>query len=954
MTTEPASVIIIGAGVVGLTLGQALKKQNIPFCIYERDESPFSRGQGWAITLHWALPYLYKMLPASIISRIESIQVDPNNSGENDKGNFLFLNLQTCEIKCKIPPNLRWRISREKMRQALLMGLEDNVKWGKRVVDVKKVEDSEANKVGSTVRVNNPRIKVIFHDGTSTMGLIALGIEGSCSVIRQILRPDAYNMKQLLLRFTGVAITLTPDQIKPLRDLDPLLFQGCHPETGTHLWYSVLETPSTNGTKGKEQELYKAQIFSETDEGRIKNMKRRAQCFASVFRDAVNLIPENSLSMEVKLADWECLDWDNHGGTLTLVGDSAHAMTMYRGEAANHGLLDNPHDLAKGTEESYLANHVTVTRSNAIAANPPFPSAEGPACERNTSSPSVLVRPPRVTYYSNGRARISGATHWAKLVHEFEEARPYAFGLVPEYSDTFRRVKDLKYLYPPRRSRNFPFGDSITGMWSKSLVLQFLPNRATVEMLVENYMNTFERTHRLFHPSTFRAELSKFWDNQEETSDAWLSQLLMMLSLSCQSAPQSAFDGLDDDRTGLAEKCLDAAEATFKRSPFMTYPDVAVVRTLCMMAVAKAMDIVTLDDSGSLWMLMGFIVRLAMSMSLHRDPKWFHGMPAFEAEMRRRIWTTIVFLDLSVAIQSGMSFVISPSDADTSPPSNLDDLGLDEPGRLDPPTQEEIKFTDSTFQIKLAQSFSIVSFVISNMNSAEPGMKYTKVIECDTKIRTLLQEAQLVFAVVPDNGSDPIRSRTALLQQTMFEIFLRRTLLALHQPYALDSQSLLNHQTSHWAVLECSLALLHCQQSLQELLAGRTSIQWFAELFKGDFAFAILYVILGLRRKDFSDNPDGKAGRPAKDTVWAALRACVDILQGQVGRSVYHFKIYMGIMWLVAALEALDSGSSMLDCMERAGKTIIETVQRSRPAPASSTTFPITTDLVDDIFSTSP
>ncbi len=31
--------------------------------------------------------------------------------------------------------------------------------------------------------------------------------------------------------------------------------------------------------------------------------------------------------------------WDGQGKA-TLVGDAAHAMTMYRGEAANHGILD--------------------------------------------------------------------------------------------------------------------------------------------------------------------------------------------------------------------------------------------------------------------------------------------------------------------------------------------------------------------------------------------------------------------------------------------------------------------------------------------------------------------------------------------------------------------------------------------------------------------------------------
>ena len=45
-------VIIVGAGLSGLTLAQALRKQQIPFQIFERDGGIHTRRQGWAIALH--------------------------------------------------------------------------------------------------------------------------------------------------------------------------------------------------------------------------------------------------------------------------------------------------------------------------------------------------------------------------------------------------------------------------------------------------------------------------------------------------------------------------------------------------------------------------------------------------------------------------------------------------------------------------------------------------------------------------------------------------------------------------------------------------------------------------------------------------------------------------------------------------------------------------------------
>lgn len=45
-------VLIIGAGLGGLTLAQGLRKQGISFELFERDASAEARGQGYAVGLH--------------------------------------------------------------------------------------------------------------------------------------------------------------------------------------------------------------------------------------------------------------------------------------------------------------------------------------------------------------------------------------------------------------------------------------------------------------------------------------------------------------------------------------------------------------------------------------------------------------------------------------------------------------------------------------------------------------------------------------------------------------------------------------------------------------------------------------------------------------------------------------------------------------------------------------
>ncbi|KJZ77298.1 hypothetical protein HIM_03619 [Hirsutella minnesotensis 3608] len=339
---ENQPVIICGAGVIGLTLAHGLKKANIPFEIYERDAHIDARAHGWAITLHWALPYLRQLLDEETLEAVDAVQVDPE-IGRNDNGNFLFLNLETLETKFRIPPNERRRVNREKLRKALLHGVADHVHWGKRLTSV------ELLAAGS----GGESVKAVFQDGSTAQGRLLVGAEGSSSRTREFLLPESHKNYQLPVRLIGVAIDLKPDEAKPLLSIDPLLFQGCHPKTGHFLWVSLLETPETNGSRGTPDEHYRLQVniswlvkdttadrVPPTDADRVAEMKRRADGFHPTLRAVVESIPPSSAVMEIGMHDWPCQPWDNCEGRVTLVGDAAHAMTMYRGEAANHGILD--------------------------------------------------------------------------------------------------------------------------------------------------------------------------------------------------------------------------------------------------------------------------------------------------------------------------------------------------------------------------------------------------------------------------------------------------------------------------------------------------------------------------------------------------------------------------------------------------------------------------------------
>ncbi|KAK8028499.1 hypothetical protein PG991_005555 [Apiospora marii] len=356
-------VLIVGAGIVGLSIAHGLKKANIPFEIYERDEDTNVRPQGWALTLHWVLPYLERLLDAGTFARLETVQVDPE-LGRHDTGNFLFLNLATEEVKFKIPSNKRHRLDRERFRALLLEGVRDHVHWSQTVVNVRH----EAAPHG---------VSAIMQDGTSASGFLLIGVEGTNSRIRRFLVPDGYENYQLPARMVGVRLEMTEAQVAPLRCLDPLLFQGAHPTTGTFMWFSILDVPDTNGTGDTSNPLYHVQLMlswlfrgpedeiPESNGDRLEQMRTKADGLSPTFNRVIQNIPSTIPVTEVKLVDWvPSPDWDNRGGSVTLAGDAAHAMTMYRGEAANHGILD-AYLLVKAITSIY---HGEINQKDAIDA----------------------------------------------------------------------------------------------------------------------------------------------------------------------------------------------------------------------------------------------------------------------------------------------------------------------------------------------------------------------------------------------------------------------------------------------------------------------------------------------------------------------------------------------------------------------------------------------------------
>jgi len=432
-------------------------------------------------------------------------------------------------------------------------------------------------------------------------------------------------------------------------------------------------------------------------------------------------------------------------------------------------------------------------------------------------------------------------------------------------------------LLPP----HFPFlGTSSHRYESLDALHAAIPARATAEKLVDNYMRVFEKANRILHYPSFRAEVGSYWKDAKATVDgAWMAQFCMILGLGSLASPTST---MPEDRKGeMAVKLFDAAGWCLQRTHYLYRPPIAAMRALCLIITAKSVTNTTCWAMDTCWLLTGLVTRLAISMGYHRDSPDDPQAPftAFEREMRRRLWTAVVYLDLQMSLTSGLPLLqLDGISADA--PANVDDVDISPDNDGQPLVSRMFEYTDSSPQVLLHRSFPVIFNMVRQLNSPVKAKElcYNDVLAHDSQIRAeLRQVAEL--ARNPDH-----RNSMAYIS---LDIFFRRALLVLHRRFALQPFAPAVFPVSYWTSLECSLALLVHHRTLCEDPSTGTSI--IAGGWIMDFFAAMLTVCAYLLRADSPLRaPAAPASHaiPPRQTIIETLLHCAELWESLANKSL--------------------------------------------------------------------
>lgn len=329
--------------VAGLLLAQALKKLGIPYRVFERDSSRCWRSQGWGLTVHsFSAPKIRYLLPDVVSAQIPSVLVDPVNA--TDMTDLTILDMSTGEPLTAMRVPGRMRLNRKKTRDLFLEGGGGvDVKWNKTVVSYGATEHG---------------VKAVFADGSEYEGGMLVGVDGARSVVRSVLCSDKAALNILPITFLGIQLDITREEISPLLKIDPITFLGLSQAADACLFYAVMSSPEVNGTASLAPSEHRWHVqlsvswqkragdisVPDSNEGRVQLLHQKLAHVWPPLKDAVlNHTTHENIQVDVlSIGDWVPLQegWDNLDGRVTLAGDAAHTMTMFRGEGFNNAVLD--------------------------------------------------------------------------------------------------------------------------------------------------------------------------------------------------------------------------------------------------------------------------------------------------------------------------------------------------------------------------------------------------------------------------------------------------------------------------------------------------------------------------------------------------------------------------------------------------------------------------------------
>lgn len=435
---------------------------------------------------------------------------------------------------------------------------------------------------------------------------------------------------------------------------------------------------------------------------------------------------------------------------------------------------------------------------------------------------------------------------------------------------------------------------------------EMVPARPFADQLVHLYLSTFETTHRILHYQAFMRQYETYWTDPMNADTGFLAKLLAVMAVGSSFYPPEAKPTGRESMHQTTGRWVMAVQSWVTSVFVGANINYDLLQIQCLLMLARQIDA---TDGDITWIASGSLTRSALTMGLHRNPRRFRNSK-FWGEMHRRLWATVVELDLQSSADGGMRPSIDLKECDCDAPSNLDDSDLEEDMAEDP--APKVGVSDGYFQAVLFRSLPVRTKVMEMVNSLKFTLTYDEALRMSDMLIRHMEEGLAAF----EHGSG------MAFAKSLYSFTMRRYLLILHRPFYFSVLQSPKYTYSRKVCLESSL---HILSMLEEDVPHAHMRDLAPSMFRHEFFYAAITVCAELQLQ-MEETPGGQLTdlvRSQQAVMMRAVERMIQALQSRVYPNGKGGKAYIFLCLVFASVKAKLNGEDVHVAIGRASEEVI-------------------------------
>ncbi|KAJ9145090.1 Fungal specific transcription factor domain-containing protein [Pleurostoma richardsiae] len=386
----------------------------------------------------------------------------------------------------------------------------------------------------------------------------------------------------------------------------------------------------------------------------------------------------------------------------------------------------NP-DEATGRMQIRGEHQALQSQDNRTTDSPAADSLRRPRLSRQRSAIDSESREHGLMLAEDQGSLYLGDRFWAKFQRDVKLLRDRFGDLDIEDADDDSTTYEPSISLSPRDDSSllhacpFVFGNMGLGLSTPNLEdLRPLPSQML--FIWQTFVHNVDPFAKVLHTPTVAKLIQESGGDFGNCPDS-MEPLLFSIALGAVISlpPDEVRTKFRADKEELVARFRYGTELALARADFISTTKLHVVQALMIYLLVIRPG----EPTRYMWALVGLLVRIAVSVGLHRDGSNFPSMTPFEAEIRRRMWWQVCFLDVFLGDLQGIEMSVVEDQFDTHLPANIEDEDMSPDMKEVPPPRSGVtSVTVTLVRSEVWRLSKTLKTTVSRLCSrpAEPGL----------------------------------------------------------------------------------------------------------------------------------------------------------------------------------------------------------------------------------------